>query len=91
MSEWSDTWDYEGKTFIRCKKCGKAMPIEYKEKHTCGSENKEFKKANTVKQTAKDVLAKSIRDAVEITKDYDFAKEDIRAFAITLFLHRMKG
>lgn len=44
--QWSDTWEWKKKTFIRCLKCKKAMPTEYKDKHEC-QEAPEGKPKNT--------------------------------------------
>ena len=90
----SEPWEWEGKKFVRCYECGKAMPEHFKTKHKC--EPKEHVKESTftngkeVRTTEKDIMAISIRDAVEICRDYNFSASDVKDIAIELFKARKR-
>lgn len=95
--EWSDEWDYEGMTFIRCIDCKKAMPLKFKENHKCkGTEEKqkevgEFKKGtdmlNTVQQDVD--LLNTIRQLLEDKLGRELEGEE-HAWVSTIYIQRTK-
>jgi len=99
MPEWSDTWEYEGTEFIRCKDCGKAMPTQFKGNHKCKIEERqkemtEFKPANNTKSTVEEdvnLLLKIAKQlAFDMGKDLKELEDGERAWVSTIFIQRTK-
>lgn len=98
MSNWADEWDYQGKKFTRCLDCKKAMPVEWKDKHSCGTQKevKEFQSASEHQVTNRDIIKTAfnecLQDVLEATDKcpVEFTSEDIRTMINTLFMTRTR-
>jgi len=93
--DWSDEWEYQGTTFVRCNACGKAMPVEFKEKHKCKEKQKEvneFKPATgSLSSIEQDIeLFNTIRELLESKLGRQLEGEE-HGWVSTIYIQRKRS
>ena len=92
--EWSNTWEWEGKIFIKCERCKKSMLEENKGEHQCpegpetpppkeskGTLEKNSKPPATIDDimnTGVDIMSRCFKEVGEITGRKPPAGDDVR-------------
>ena len=97
MPNWSEPWDYNGVTFIRCKDCGKIGPLQFKNTHKCKATETEYKKASetkpkneqpTIEEDVGMLLDIAKKLAYNLEKDVKELNDGERSWVSTIFIQR---